>query len=108
MKTIVTEFRNFRYNCLPTGMCASGYIFQAKVDKLLGDIKFVKKYINDILVLSKDFSTKNIYHLIAIIFGLNNAELKSDAKISSWGLKYIPYLCYIKTKDWIKPDPNKL
>ena len=54
MTTIVTEFGKFRYNCLPMGMCASGDIFQAKVDKILGDIKGVKTYIDDILVLGKD------------------------------------------------------
>ena len=36
--TIVTEFGKFRYNRLPMGMCASGDIFQAKVDELLSDI----------------------------------------------------------------------
>ena len=38
MTTIVTEFGTFRYNHLPMGMCASGGIFQARVDKLLSDI----------------------------------------------------------------------
>ena len=42
MTTIVTEFDKFRYNHLPTGMCALGYIFQAKVDELLGDIEGIK------------------------------------------------------------------
>ena len=36
--TIVTEFGKFIYNRLPMGMCASGDIFQAKVDELLSDI----------------------------------------------------------------------
>ena len=36
------------------GKCASGDIFQAKVDNLLGYIKGIKTYIDDILVLSKD------------------------------------------------------
>ena len=54
MTTIVTEFGKFRYNCLPMGMCASGDIFQAKVDELLGDIEGVKTYTDDILILSKD------------------------------------------------------
>ena len=42
--TIVTEFEKFRYNCLTTGMCALGDIFQEKVYGLLGDIKGVKTY----------------------------------------------------------------
>ena len=54
MTTVVTEFEKFRYNSLPMGMCASGDIFQSKVYKLLGDIKGVKTYIDDILFLVKD------------------------------------------------------
>ena len=38
MTTIVTEFGKFRYNRLPMAMCASGDIFQDKVDKILSDI----------------------------------------------------------------------
>ena len=38
MTMIVTEFGKFRYNRPPMGMCGSVEIFQAKVDKLLGDI----------------------------------------------------------------------
>ena len=60
MTTIVTEFGKFKYNHLPMGMCALGDIFQAKVDKLISDIKGVKFYINDILVLNKDCFTKHI------------------------------------------------
>ena len=42
------------------GMYASVDIFQAKVDKLLGDIEGVKTYIGDILVLIKDSFEKHI------------------------------------------------
>ena len=51
---IVTEFGKFGYNSLPMGMFDLGDIFQAKVDKLLGDIEGFKTYIADVLVLSKE------------------------------------------------------
>ena len=51
MTTIVTGFGNFIYNRLHMDMCASGDIFQAKVDELIGDIEGVKTHIDDILVL---------------------------------------------------------
>ena len=54
MMMIVTEFGNFRQNCLTVGMCASEYIFQAKVEELLGDIEGIKTNINDIRILSND------------------------------------------------------
>ena len=75
MTTILTEFGRFRYNRLPLGMCASGDIFQAKIDELLGDIKGVKTCINDILVLSKDIFEKNIGHLKIIFSRLRAAGL---------------------------------
>ena len=47
---------------------ALGYIFQAKVDKLLGGIEVVKTYIDDIIVLNKDCFRNHIGQLI-IKFG---------------------------------------
>ena len=108
MTTIVTECGKFRYNCLPIGMCASGDIFQSKVDKLLGDIEGVKTYINDMLVLGKD-SFENHIEQLRIIFGrLRAAGLKVNAHKCSLGLKEIPYLGYIITREGIKPNPKKV
>ena len=67
MKMIVTEFGKFRYNHLPMGMCTLVYIFQAKVDKILGDIEGVKTYIDDIIVLIKDCFRNHIEQLIIIL-----------------------------------------
>ena len=53
MTTIVTKFGNFRYNGILMGIFASGDIFQAKADDLIGDIKLFKIYMDDIMVLSK-------------------------------------------------------
>ena len=60
MTPFVTKFGKFRYNCLPMGMCASRYIFQAKVDELLSDTEGVKTCIDDILVLGNDIFENNI------------------------------------------------
>ena len=60
MMTIVTESGKFVYNFLPMSMCPSGYIFQAKVDYLIGDIEGVKTYIYAILVSIKESLHKHI------------------------------------------------
>ena len=97
MTTIVTEFGKLKYNRLPMGMCASGGIFQAKVDDLLGNIKGIKTYIDDILVLSKDIFSNHIEQL-RIIFGIFFAEgLKGNAPKCSFWSNYIPYLSYVIT-----------
>ena len=87
MTKIATEFGKFIYNRLPVGMCALGDLFHAKVYKLLGDIKGVKTYIDDILVFIKDSFEKHIDQMI-IIFGILRSEgLKVNAPKYSFGLK---------------------
>ena len=98
MTTIVTEFGKFRYNCLSMGMCALGYIFQAKVDELLGDIKGVKTDINDTLLLSKDSFEKHIDHLRVIFGRLFASGLKFNAPKCRFGLNKIPYLGCVITR----------
>ena len=98
MRTIITEFGKFRYNSLPMVMCASGDIFQAKLDKLHGDIEGIKTYINGIIVLRKQLLYKSCKKM-SIIFGrLRAAGLKLNAPRSSFGLKDIPCICYIITR----------
>ena len=64
------------------GMLASGDIFQAKVEKLLGDIEGVKTYIDDILVLSKD-SFENHIDKLMIIFGRLRAAGSNSMHLSA-------------------------
>ena len=77
-----------------------------KVDKLLGDIEGIKRYIYNILVLSKYIFEKHIEQL-RIIFGiLRAAGLKVNTPKCIFGFKYIPYLGYVITREVIKPDPK--
>ena len=79
MTTIVTEFGELRYNCLPMGMYALGDIFQYIVYKMNHDIKVLKRYIDNILFLNKERFSNNISQL-RIIFGrLRDSVLKVNA-----------------------------
>ena len=108
MMTIVTEFGKCKYNRVPMGMCASGDIFQAKVDKLLSDIKSGKMYIDDLLVLNKDSFENHIDQMGIILGRLRAAGLEVNAPKWSFGLKEIPYVWYVITMEGIKPDPKKV
>ena len=90
------------------GMCASGDIFQAKVDELIGDIGGIKKYIDDILVLSKDFFRKHIEKLRMISGILHAADLKVNEPKCIYGLKDTSYLGYVIKREGIKPDLKKV
>ena len=89
-------------------MCALGYIFQSKGDKLIGDIKGIKRYINDIIVLSKDCFKNHIDQLSISIGRFRASDLKANYPKYSFGLKDIPYLGYVITREGIKPDTKKV
>ena len=87
---------------------ALGDIFQAKVDKLLGDIKGVKTYIDYISFLSKESFYKHIEKLRKIFIILRAAGLKVNYPKCIFGLNDITYLGYVTTQEGIKPDPKKV
>ena len=60
-------------------MCASVYIFQSKLDKLLSEIEGVKMYIDDIIVSRKYCFKKHIEQLIMVFGRLRAAVLKVNA-----------------------------
>ena len=90
------------------GMCASGEIFQAKVDDIIGDINGSKTYIDNLLVLVKGIFSQHIDKLIFLFNRLWAAGLKVNAPKCKFGLNEIPYLVYIVIREGIKSDPKKL
>ena len=89
------------------GMCDSEDIFQAKGDKLLGDIEGVKTYTNDILSLSKDCFKNHIDQLKIIFSRLRAAGFKVKSPKCRFWFKYVPYLGYIITREGIKLNRRK-
>ena len=60
MCTIVAEFGKFRYLCLPMGVNCSPDIFQSKINELLGDLEYIRAYLDDMSVLLKGTFTEHL------------------------------------------------
>ena len=90
------------------GMVISGDVFQSKMYNLIGDIKGVRTYINDILCIEKGSFAQHIKQLEEIFRRFHKAGLKVNAANCSFRLKEIPYLGYIISVDGVKPDPKKI
>ena len=84
-KTIITKFGKFRYNHILMMMCDSREILHNIVYKILGDIKNIKTYIEDILVLSKDSFSKHKDCLRFIYDRLRASGLKLNTPKCSFG-----------------------
>ena len=57
-------------------LCASGDIFQAKLNNILGDIDGINTCIEDTLILGKGIFSHNIYQLRVIFAGIPAKGLK--------------------------------
>ena len=68
LTTIATEFGKFRYNRVLVEICASGDIFQDKLDDLLGDIKESRVILTIYRYLAKGFPPrKNTRYQLSLI-----------------------------------------
>jgi hypothetical protein len=81
---------------------------EAKVNELLGDIEGLYAYIDDTLLTTKGSFEEHLQQLRTCFQRFRNAGLKVNAKKCSFGLKEIPYLGYIITREGVMPDPKKI
>ena len=108
MCTIVTEFGKFRYLRLPMGVSCSPDIFQSKINELLGDLDYIRAYLDDVLVLSKGTFTEHLQQVRVVLQRFQRAGLRVNIDKSSFGISEVEYLGYLITKEGIKPDPKKV
>jgi hypothetical protein len=106
--TIVTPWGKYKYLRLPMGISCAPDIFQDRMNDLLGDLEFVRAYLDDLLVLTKGSFEDHLQDLEVVLERLQKAGLKCNAPKCSFAKKEMEYLGYIITSEGIKPDPKKV
>ncbi len=94
---------------MPFGLTNALVTFQRMMNKLLKDYieKFVKVYIDDIIIYSKNFEEYLIY-LKKVFKALNEVNLKLNIEKSKFCQKEIKFLEHIILKQGIKMDKKKI
>ncbi len=80
--TIVLPWGKYEYQRLPMGLCNSPDIFQEKMGELMADLEFVRAYIDDLIILTKDTWENHLDQLKIVLQRLQNAGLKIHVKKS--------------------------
>ena len=106
--TIVLPWGKYEYQRLPMGLCNSPDIFQEKMGELMADLEFVRAYIDDLIILTKDTWEHHLEQLKIVFTRLRDAGLKVHAKKSFFGRTELEYLGYYITRDGVKPLPKKV
>ena len=108
MCTIVLPWGKYEYQKLPMGLCNSPDIFQEHMSELLGDLEFIRTYLDNLLCLTKGDWQDHLFKVETVLKRLQKAGLKVNAEKSFFGRSELQYLGYIITRDTIQPIPKKI
>jgi hypothetical protein len=89
------------------GFGGSADIFQAQIIDLMASVKFVRAYMNDLLIITRQTLDKHLQKMKTVLTILHDAGLKVNAAKSLFCAHEIEYLGYILTREGIKPQSKK-
>jgi Reverse transcriptase (RNA-dependent DNA polymerase) len=90
------------------GLCNSPNIFQEKMSKLMEGLDFVRTYIDDLLIITKESFDDHLEKLDLVLQRLEDSGLKVNGNKSFFTRTELEYLGYWITRNGIKPLPNKV
>ncbi len=90
------------------GFGGSANIFQAQLMDPMASLKFLRAYIDDLLIITRRTLDKHLQKMETVLTRLRDAGLKVNAAKSSFCAHEIEYLGYILTREAIKPQQKKV
>ena len=106
--TIVFPFGKYEYCRLPMGICNAPDIFQEKISELMEGLDFIRAYLDDLLILTKETWDDHLHKLETVLQRVATAGLKVNAEKSYFGRHETEYLGFWITREGVKPMPNKV
>jgi CCR4-NOT transcriptional regulation complex NOT5 subunit len=106
--TIVFPWGKYSYLRLPMGVSNSPDIFQSKISQLMVGLDFVRAYLDDVLVATKDSFTDHLKHLEQVLERLDKANLRINIEKCAFATQEFEYLGYLVTTTGIRPLPSKV
>ena len=106
--TIVLPWGKYKYCRLPMGVCNSPDVFQEQMNELFAGFEFVRAYIDDLLILTKEDWRDHLHKLEQVLSKLREAGLKVNANKSFFGRSETKYLGFWITRQGIRPISSKV
>ena len=85
------------------GFGGSANIFQAQIMDLMAALEFVRAYMDDLLIITRETLDEHLQQMETVLTRLRDARLKVNGAKSSFCAHEIEYLGYILTREGIKP-----
>ena len=106
--TTALPWGKYRYKRLPMGIASAPDIFQHIMHDLLGDLDFVRVYIDDVLIISDGSYEDHLTKLNIVLTRLNKANFRENVRKCYFAQDNLEYLGYQLTREGIQPQPQKV
>ena len=106
--TTILPYKKYQYLRLPMGIKNSPDVFQAVMMDILGDLEFVRTYIDDILITSNGTFEDHMKKLDQVLDRLTKAGFRANVRKCSFAQDELEYLGYNLTRNGIQPQPKKV
>ncbi len=107
LTSFIINGRQYEYNRMPFGLVNAPLYFQRVMNNLIGDKKFIKVYLDDLLIFSKD-REQHMEDLQNTIELLHRNNISINFSKSSFFRKSIRFLGNIISANGISPDPSRI
>jgi hypothetical protein len=107
MCTIIFLWGKYSYKRLPMGFGGSANIFQAQIMDLMASLKFVRAYMDYLLIITRGILDEHLQKMETVLTRLRDAGLKINAAKSLFCAHEIEYLGYLLTGEGINPNQKK-
>lgn len=106
-RTIVCRFETFQFEVMPFGLMNAPSTLQRMMDQLMGDIPFVKVYLDDVVIFSKTMA-EHIEHLRLVIGLVSQHGLKIKISKCEFAKETVSLPGHIVGKEGTYVDPSKI
>ncbi len=101
--TIALPWGKYCYKRLPMGVKNSSDIFQEVMMSILGDLEFLRVYLDDIIILSSGDYNDHMEKVGIVLQKLKEAGFAVNLKKSFFAMEEIEYLGYIVSCNRVRP-----
>ena len=106
--TTILPWAKYSFRKLPMGVSTAPDIFQRIVDDILGDLQYVRAYIDDILIISNGTYADHMEKLETVLSRLERAGFRARVNKCFFAQSELEYLGYWLTREGIQPQPKKV
>ena len=103
----ITPDGHYEFLRLPFGLKNAPSHFSKLMFQALGDIKFVKIYLDDITIHSPDFHA-DVHHISQVLQRLQKANLRLNSSKCTWFASRVKLLGHIVSTNGVAMDPAKV